>query len=736
MISRLAPFVIAILCAAGVYACFQLEVDTRHDRMLDQSSVEAREYQRFLQEFGSDEYIIVALSGKPLFDVHNLDLMVDVLEDLEAIPQVARVSGLPAVFRDRFGAEDPEALEEEMTTTLFYTGLFISEDRQTAGLLIETGVLTDPHARRLAVTAINAALEPLHEAGFRVDLVGTPVFSTELNKLSIGESMRMFPIAAVASFFVLLWLLRSARAIAVALICGVATLVLTMGSIAALGRPLNVVTTSIPLVLWVLALANLIHVIVHYQHHRQMRASPDVALRAALREVRAACALAAVTTAIGFLSLFVADIGPIREYGFFMALGMLYSLAVNLLLGPALILWFQVGAPRKAFAANSPSFTRLGAVVAKRPWPVLVVFVLLAFGGMWGVANIKADPDSLSFLPADHPIVTSYEYVSENLTGTKSLEILIDTPGGWLDPKYWPAIEGVAQEMEAIPEVARVMSPLEFLKKANQWDNDLDPAFFALPDTKVEAQELVDLFEEEDLGALEQFTAPDNEKIRLSVLIRSSKSNKMREIVTLARERVAQLPPPLSGTVSGMAVRMDAMQDKLMQTQLASYGVAFAAIFLTILIGLRSIAITLLAIPPNIMPMLSIFTTMALLSISLDAATVMVASITLGIAVDDTVHFLTHYRRLRLAGDDAVPAIFHTAGTIGPSITITTITACIGFFTLAFSVFVPIRYLGILAGIAIIVALAADLLLLPALLSVFSNRKQVERHVETVLECE
>lgn len=732
MISKFAPFVIAVLCAAAVYACFQLEVDTRHDRLLDQSSVEAREYRQFLDEFGSDEYIIVGLSGRPLFDVDNLDLMVEVLEELEAIPQVERVNGLPAVFRDRFGAEDPEALEEEMTTTPFYTGVFISEDRRTAGLLVQTVVLTNPRARREAVEAIQAALEPLRQAGFRVDLVGTPVFSTELNELSIGESLRMFPIAAVASFFMLLWLLRSATAIAVALVCGLCTLALTMGSIAVLGRPLNVVTTSIPLVLWVLALANLIHLIVRYQHHRQLHETPKTALQAALHEVRAACVLAAITTALGFLSLYVADIGPIQEYGFFMALGMLFSLGVNLLLGPALILWFNVGAPRKAFALYSPSFTRVGAAVTRQPWPVLVLFVLLSVGGMWGIANLKADPDSLSFLPAEHPIVGSYQYVSENLTGTKSLEVLIDTPGGWLEPEYWPILEGMAQKIEAIPEVARVMSPLEFLKIANQWNNELDPEYFALPDTREEAEELLDLFEEEDRGALEQFTAPDDGKIRLSVLIRSSKSNKMREIVAYTREQVAQLPAPLQGTVSGMAVRMDAMQDKLMQTQLFSYAVAFAAIFVTILIGLRSWGIMLLAIPPNIMPMLSIFTTMALLGISLDAATVMVASITLGIAVDDTVHFLTHYRRLRLAGDDAVPAVVHTAGAIGPSITITTLTACIGFFTLSFSVFVPIQYLGILAGIAIVIALAADLLLLPALLSVFSG-KRAEAQLEAVL---
>ena len=118
---------------------------------------------------------------------------------------------------------------------------------------------------------------------------------------------------------------------------------------------------------------------------------------------------------------------------------------------------------------------------------------------------------------------------------------------------------------------------------------------------------------------------------------------------------------------------------------------------------------------PNLMPLLSVFTTMAVLDIPLNAGTVMVASISLGIAVDDTVHFIVGYHRHRIRGQGKNEAIRSTLSKVGPSLIVTTITACIGFFTLSQSAFPPISNFGLLAGIAIIVALLADILLVPAI---------------------
>ena len=273
----------------------------------------------------------------------------------------------------------------------------------------------------------------------------------------------------------------------------------------------------------------------------------------------------------------------------------------------------------------------------------------------------------------------------------------------------------MAAALAASDTVARVYTPLEFLKKANQWDHDFELDYYALPETKAEAEELLEQVSEEEGEQLRRFATPDGEKIRMSVLIRTMDAHRFTRVVKLARTRLAALKPPLTGSTAGMTVRIQAMQLSLIATQIKSFGLAFVLVFASILVGLRSVRLTLLAVLPNIIPLLSVFAVMAALDIALDVGTVMVASISLGIAVDDTVHFLAGYRRHRQHGQSSIEAVRSTLSRVGPSLVVTTVTACIGFFALSQSAFPPIGYLGLLAGIAILVALLADLLLLPAI---------------------
>jgi predicted RND superfamily exporter protein len=167
---------------------------------------------------------------------------------------------------------------------------------------------------------------------------------------------------------------------------------------------------------------------------------------------------------------------------------------------------------------------------------------------------------------------------------------------------------------------------------------------------------------------------------------------------------------------------MQHMQAQLVTSQIRSFSLAFVLVFGCILIGLRSFKLLLVAIVPNVMPILSTFGVMAVRDIHLDAGTVMVASIALGIAVDDTVHLLAGYRRKRHEGLEIVPAIREALVDVGPSVTVTSVTASIGFFTIATSVFGPLHYFGLLSGVAIVIALLAVLFFVPALLAVFGGR--------------
>lgn len=717
MPSKRGPIILGILILISLGLLTQFKVDNRRSRLLDQRSPAARAYERFEDQFGGEDMVVVAITGKPLFEFDALDAMVEASDRLAKLPRVKNVYGIPTIFLDTFGGEDAEALEEEMTTTPFYEGLFLSPNHEVAGLMLELGPKESPKQNVEFAQKIDDAVKPLRDYGFRVEVIGDPIFGTIIDKLTQGESLRMFPIACAASLLVLIWLLRSIRATGVVLACGASTLVLTLGGMIATGHTFNMVTISLPLILWVLAIANCIHIVSRYQHNVAELNAPGDAARKTLFELRFGCTLSALTTAFGFLSLFVADVSSVRELGMYTAMGMIISLIVNLTLAPSLLVAWKVSAPPRPHEITRRGLDRLGNVLIRHPIPVLVVCAAFIAAATYYATKVRANPDDLEFLPDNHPVAMSYKWVAENLTGLYTLEIVVDTPDGWVNPEYWPYVQELTRRLEDQDIVARVYSPLDFLKKINQWDNDFDPAYYRLPDSQEDAQRLLDQMTDQDRRQLDRFIAEQGHEIRVSALITSMNSEYFDKVIKVARTAIADFPPSMHGVLTGMAVRMHQFKFGLLQTQITSYSVAFLLVFASIWVGLRSFRMTVLSIIPNIIPLLAVFTAMGALGIRLDVATVMVSSISLGIAVDDTVHFLVGYRRHRSMGDRNFAAIGTTLTHVGPALIVTTITACIGFFTLTISAFIPIANFGLLAGIAMFAALLADLLLLPSILA-------------------
>ncbi|MEM7692674.1 MAG: MMPL family transporter, partial [Pseudomonadota bacterium] len=249
-----------------------------------------------------------------------------------------------------------------------------------------------------------------------------------------------------------------------------------------------------------------------------------------------------------------------------------------------------------------------------------------------------------------------------------------------------------------------------------------DPDDYRLPADRETTAQLLELLEDDSGGQLSAYVSADDERLRVSLLANLEEGETPTTLIRDVQSLTERLPAPLRAHVTGFAEQMKAIAEGMLTTQLTSYGLAFVLIFTAIAVGLRSPSLLLMSILPNLMPMLVMFSLMAWLLIPLNTATVMVASISLGIAVDNTVHFLNRYRQQRVAGDAPVEAAEATILLVGPGITISTITACIGFYALIPSAFSPISHLGLLSGSAVLAALVANLLFLPATIALSARR--------------
>lgn len=716
-----------LLLLAGVVALAflpTLVIDNRIERWVEGGGKDAGIYADFLHRFGSDEFVVVTYAGQPFFTEKMLDAQLSVVRDLENIPSVMSVQGIPVVFRDWFGMEDAEALQEDFLSTEFYRDIFISPDGKVAGLLIQTSPPDHPKGRRELVQHIRAAVEPLRGLGYEVHLAGPPLLNAVLDETSEDESKRVFPAAFCCSVLILLVLFRSIRATIVALTCSAWSVLLTMGLIAVSGRSLNMVSSAMPALLWVLSLSGMIHILWRYRELRHAFPTPRETMRRALHETATACILAALTTAFGFVSLGVSNMLPVRELGFFAAVGILLALAVNVTLGAWMTILLKVPGGNRSISDHAATVAAVFAVFLNRRARAIVILALvLIMVFLVSLKFVRVESDPLVFLPKDNPAVVDYTYVGEKLTGYYSLELILTLDGAWTEKRFWPEMESLCRELKAVPGVVRVLSPLDFVKKLRQWDNEFSPDFYALPETTEEAVKLIGELDAAGAGELRRLVDDTGRYVRLSVMINVMNSSSFGVITRKADALLSGLPEYMQGAMTGTVYQLVNAQSALVRSQLYSMVAAFFAIFLCILVGLRSLRLMLISILPNVFPILAAFAVMAVGGIALDPATVMMASVALGIAVDDTVHFLQGYTRARRTGLPPAGSVENSLHEVGPAMIVTSVTSCIGFFALIRSAFLPIAWFGILSGVAMVVALLADLFVGPALLLVIEGRK-------------
>ncbi|MDZ4859269.1 MAG: MMPL family transporter [Candidatus Hydrogenedentes bacterium] len=725
------PRVLVAVCAAAIivlgiaasFATARLRTDNSIEHWLNPSSPATLDYARFRQMFGADEFIVVCISGKPLFDQAALDAMLIAQDALLRVPEVHRVAGIPAVYRDVFGAEDPDALQAEFTSTPFYRGLYISPDATAAGLFLEIVPPEDSPERSAMLSEIEAAAQPLRDHGFRVDLVGPPTLNVALDEISERETRRAIPIALVCSIIMLLVLLRSARAVLVACVCAWLSVVIPLGLIHVSGYTLTMVSSVLPPLLWSLSLAHSVHFITHYYRHRTRGEGVSDAVARAWFEVRLPCALAAITTSAGFLSLAFSSMPPIRHLGVFASIAIVISMVANLAVAPTLTALFQLTPRPQARSRWAPLLLRMERLAEQRTWTIVIVFAAIGIAGAISITQLRPEPNPLSFLPKDATAVQSYNFVSENLTGLYTLETVVDCPNGWLDPAYWPTIDAMTAQLESVEYVARRASPLDLLRKLNQWDNAFDPATYVLPESQEEAARLIHETPAWTRNELQRLVSTDGKTIRLSILVRAMDAERFYALTDFAQGVFDALDDGVTARLTGIVLLLNNAQVELAITQVKSFAFSFLTVFAMIGLGLRSLRLMGLAMAPTVLPTLAAFAVMPLLGIPLDAATVLVAGVALGMADDNTIHLIASYRLLRKPGQPTTQAVSAALIEVGPALIYSTGTSCIGFFTLCASEFVPIRYFGFLSGLALLTALLANLLLTPALILLVNRRR-------------
>ena len=663
-----------------------------------------REYQAFLSKYGNEEFVVLAGAADDPLSTECLAFQNRLAERLRQVPDVDSVFTLATAAETL--AEFRTDWADLIGRNTLFRNLLLGEDGRTFGMIVYLKKIEGPDTRRAAVEGIEQAIAATADDATDIHLAGTPLMNVALDRGSLRNSVRFLPAAVGLSVLILIVALRGIAPVT-AVLCAVGVTTLwAMAVPIAVGKTLNMITVVMPSLLFVLSLSGGIHITSRFLAHLGDAGSPSQATHQALAEVIRPVFLSNVTTALGFGALAVSEMPPVVEFGIFTGIGILLSFLFNLAIVPGMLCLLYRGSGAAALAR--PHWTAAIGHFACRHYAGTMVLALAAFAlSVALTARARVESNVLEFFPADSAIRRDYEFIGNRLTGMYTVEIDVTTDANNASTVL-KTIDALSERIAARPEVAKT---LHYKTIAASFRNVPVPVF--LPSLATRQNPLKPM--------LQRYIhrADGRTSLRLSVFVRRMANSEFRMVQDfIERETHAAITPPATYRITGITPMAKAAEDALIDTQIHSLALAGGLILVIIGVFMRSARAALAAILPNLLPIVSVFAVMALFDVPFDTATVMIASVAIGIAADDTVHFLAHYKEEKLAGFDTRAAVRRSLQKSGPAITYTSIVTTAGFVILLLADFKPIRYFGLFTGLTMITAWIGDVFVLPACVAV------------------
>jgi predicted RND superfamily exporter protein len=716
-------------------------------------------YHEFQHAFGNDEVILLmAEAPEGVFQPTVLRELAQVSEAIEEIDGVQRVHSLLTV-QDAW--ESPEGLDfrplvrrpipdDEATLATaaararanpLFQDRLVSADGKRAMLWIEMAVMADIDQRRDAIvgevrTAVGAALGDRPHA-----LGGIGVIYSGLNQITQHDFGLFVSVGYLIMFLLLGWIFRSGRIVLAAL--GVITVgtLFAIGVYGTLGHQLNMVTVVLPTLIIVLGVADAIHLPAAYAEAR--RAEPDrpylAQVAATMRRVALPCVLTTATTVAGFLALASSPMAVIRELGLFAAVGVSAALVATFILMMVAFASLRGGYRPPSHRLLQAGLGRVEHWVIRRRLAVALGTALVIAAAAWGASRVVTDTYTIGYLPADDPVVLDHQAIERDWGPYSLLDFLVHPAEGRRmdDPEVLAALERFVHAAKEHPAIRDGFSLADMYRRMAvvYGGAALDDATGDEPLSPEQVAQLslvlsMKRFEwtRGEPGYDDNFLAGVTTRDRrLGRLTLTGSMMSAKELDRLLEWLVARGAESMQGVATLEPAGYPPLYVKIihhvMTSQIRGFFIALAVIFAMMLIGLRSLRLALLSLLPNCFPVLVMMGVMGAVGIHLDVATATVAAIVLGVSIDDTVHFLHHWKRAEARGSSyeaCVRAVFRRAGTPAA---LTTLLLVVGFPVLMLAGVKTVVYFGLLTTVAAIAALYGDVLILPLLLRAFPGRR-------------
>ena len=754
--NRIRVAVLTLICAFAVFAGIpNLKLDTDGRVFMAADNPDKILLDRFEQEFAKDDNlaIIVKPADGNVFTPRTLGAIGELTEELWNLPYVRLVNSITR-FQNTYADGDMMVVEDLVPDPQTVTPEEAAAARDTALDRIEiinSLISADGSATAISVIFrlpgvdlvseipnINAEAEPLlaryraeyPEIEFKAS--GSVAISQAFATASQKDGETLTPSMLVAMLLVVGILLRSVTGALLILVLAALSALVSLGALGWTRIPINSATAVAPLMVITLAVASSVHILSSIRQTMQETPERTEWARRALADHGLGITVAIFTTAIGFLSLNFSISPPFRQLGNMVAAGMVGVWVFTIFLLPGLICWLPMRQIKKA-ASVDRFMVWLGEFVIRNQRRLLLGIPLVILGFAAGISQIKLEDDFLRYFDERFETRRATDLYETNLGGLNVLEYSVDTgvESGINSVAYLESLDAFASFLRDQPEVSHIRILSDTIKRLNMNMNGDDPAFYRIPDTDEEASQYLFLYELSlgyGMDLTDQINV-DRSSTRVSAFVPFATTTQLIELDDKVQAWFAENAAELANPVTGQTHVYTMISARDVPSMLKGTTLALVFISFVIFLVLRNLKLGLVSLVPNLVPAAMGFGLWGFMVGNVTLAVSIVVAMTLGIVVDDTVHFILKYANARKRGESAEDAVRYAFKSVGMALTVTSLGLVIGFAILGQSGFAVNRDMARLTAITLSFALFVDFLFLPPLLIFLDRMKTMKTSI-------
>ena len=756
--NRIKVAIVTMLLAFGVFAGIpNLKLDTDGRVFMAADNPDKVRLDKFEQEFAKDDnlaIIIVPADGE-VFTPRTLGAIGAMTEDLWNLPYVRLVNSITR-FQNTYADGDMMVVEDLVPEPDMVTDEDAAAARAVALDRIEIrNSLINEDASATAISVIfrlpgidlvseipniNAEFEPLLEEyraaypDIQFKASGSVAISQAFATASQKDGETLTPAMLVAMLVIVGVLLRSATGSLLILILATLSALVSLGALGWTRIPINSATAVAPLMVITLAVASSVHVLSSVRQTMQETADRTIWARRAIIDHGLGITVAVFTTAIGFLSLNFSISPPFRQLGNMVAGGMIGVWVFTMFLLPGLICWLPIKQNKRTASVDS-FMVALGEFVIRHQKRLLVGIpvVIIAFGA--GISQIKLEDDFLRYFDESFETRQATDLYETELGGLNVLEYSVDTgvENGINSVEYLQTLDALSVFLRDQPEISHIRSLSDTIKRLNMNMNSDDPAYYRIPDSDEEASQFLFLYELSlgyGMDLTDQINV-DRSSTRVSAFVGYATTRQLIALDEKIQGWFDKNAPELKSPVTGQTHVYTMISARDVPSMLQGTSLALVFISFVIFLVLRNLKLGLVSLVPNLVPAIMGFGLWGYMVGNVTLAVSIVVAMTLGIVVDDTVHFILKYANARKRGDSAEDSVRYAFKSVGMALTVTSLGLVIGFAILGQSGFAVNRDMARLTAITLSFALFVDFLFLPPLLIFLDRMKTMKTSTAT-----